>query len=605
LMTGRFLGKALALTLIIGVALSIYSLGFYTLDGGNTLNPYSGGPTIPNVEGVYFVRPMLVDDIREYISQWRFRIVPLATIESTSPGLDRGFGGDYSETNVQVPGVDEPDFVKTDGRYIYVSRFGDGVGYVHIVDAGDFNIVSTLSFESENPVGIFIQNDLLVVITVERLFNYIPYVDVLRSIMYTPRTWVYIYDVSDRANPHQRLSYYLEGSYMDARIYGGHLYLFIWTSIFLYDSIVLPPRVELGNGLETILDYPIVDADGGRHIYEHWGGVSIASVRLVDGASSLLTVLTGSRPIIYFSGENIFMASQSLYDVGNESGGDMEPGFMRRYTEVVKLRVFGLELSLSNTVVIPGWVRSRMNIDEYRGFLRVATWEYDIGKGGFVSSIYVFSSDMSLAGYVTGMGVGEQLYGVRFIEDYAYLVTFRIIDPFYVVDLSDPYSPRILGELKVTGFSTILQPLGSSLVLGIGYNADENGRVDGIKISIYNVSNPINPVEVSRLVGFRGYSEALYDIRGMTIDWDRGIVWIPFIDYESGRSIGYIVVKVTIYDAAIRMYSLRLDSDDQAIPFKGDVRILFIGDNLFLVSRIGILTLNMDTLEVVNLVSLI
>ena len=116
-------------------------------------------------------------------------------------------------------------------------------------------------------------------------------------------------------------------------------------------------------------------------------------------------------------------------------------------------------------------------------------------------------------GQVGGLGKGESLYSVRLLDDVGFAVTFRQIDPFYVIDLSDPVNPEVVGELKIPGFSTYLHPVDENIVLGIGQNADDQGRVLGLKVSSFDVSDPSNPVETSTWVLDNTNSVAEYDHR--------------------------------------------------------------------------------------------
>ena len=129
-------------------------------------------------------------------------------------------------------------------------------------------------------------------------------------------------------------------------------------------------------------------------------------------------------------------------------------------------------------------------------------------------------SELVVVGMVAGLGKGERIYSVRFIEETAYVVTFRQTDPLYTVDLSDPSDPKVLGELKILGYSAYLHPLGDDLLLGVGQDADERGRVEGTQVSIFDVSDPANPERIAQLTLAKGSNSAVeYDHRAF-LYWD-------------------------------------------------------------------------------------
>ncbi len=133
-------------------------------------------------------------------------------------------------------------------------------------------------------------------------------------------------------------------------------------------------------------------------------------------------------------------------------------------------------------------------------------------------------------GRVDGLGLTERIYAVRYFGDLATVVTFRQTDPLYVLDLADVTAPKVLGELKIPGFSTYLHPVGDDKLLGIGQDADDSGRVTGFQVSLFDLSDRSAPVQLDRLSLGQGFSPASDDSRAFSYDPSRGLAAMPFFD---------------------------------------------------------------------------
>jgi hypothetical protein len=184
---------------------------------------------------------------------------------------------------------------------------------------------------------------------------------------------------------------------------------------------------------------------------------------------------------------------------------------------------------------VPGNLLNQFSMSELNGDLRVATtkqpgWNEDgVVDGTSESAVSVLrpqGNELVTVGSVGGLGLTEQIYAVRFLGTQAYVVTFRQTDPLYVIDLSDPTNPTVSGELKIPGYSAYLHPVGDGLLLGVGQEADVDGRVQGTKLSLFDVSDPSNPREISSLpIG--GYSEAEWDHKAFLYWPEDGTIVIP------------------------------------------------------------------------------
>jgi uncharacterized secreted protein with C-terminal beta-propeller domain len=200
-------------------------------------------------------------------------------------------------------------------------------------------------------------------------------------------------------------------------------------------------------------------------------------------------------------------------------------------------------------------------------------------------------SDLEVVGAITDLGLTERIYSVRFEGDHGYVVTFRQTDPFYTLDLSDPFDPRVAGELKLPGYSSYLQEIGPGLVIGLGRDADENGRVNGLKLSVFDTSDLANPREVSSTALTTGsmfeWSAAEGDHHAISWFPAQGILAVPVTTYDSNWNGSYFV-KV------LRISSNGIESVGEVAHDSSIQRTLRINDLLFSMSENSILVNRLD-----------
>ena len=193
-------------------------------------------------------------------------------------------------------------------------------------------------------------------------------------------------------------------------------------------------------------------------------------------------------------------------------------------------------------------------------------------------------------GHVDGLGPGEQVKSVRFVEDLAYVVTFRTTDPLYALDLSDPRAPRLLGELKIPGFSEYLHPLGDGLLLGVGREADpQTGAETGFKVSLFDISDPAAMAEVDQLVVRDAASPVSGDHRAFLWDAGRRQAVVPVEAYGRAADSGALILRVS-GDRLERVASLHHDGWG-GVP----VRSFVVGDELWTLSAVGLARTSADS----------
>jgi uncharacterized secreted protein with C-terminal beta-propeller domain len=270
----------------------------------------------------------------------------------------------------------------------------------------------------------------------------------------------------------------------------------------------------------------------------------------------------------------IYASTASLYVAATAWGNWWDAADEAVTTNVYKFDLADASVPLVSMGAVPGQVLDQFSLDEHDGLLRVATTRWSAGDDGSSSGVSVLrdhGGNLSLVGAVDRLAPGERIYSARFVGDRAYVSTFRQIDPFFVIDLSEPSAPRVEGELKVPGFSSYLQPLDDTHVLGIGRDVDpDTGRVLGVQVSLFDVSNPTTPVRAAVHTfpgdGWETWSEALFDHRAVSWFPERGILALPgarftadgttdslwVLRVDLGPAAGFTVLGEVFHESAVR-----------------------------------------------------
>ncbi len=473
---------------------------------------------------------------------------------SAAPAPDAVEGQDFSGTNTQELGVDEGDIVETDGEYVYVANT-DGLRIVSVADA---DVVA----EPELPDGshqLLLDGDRLVVVT--------------SSWTGTADTIVSLFDVTDPTDPSLLRRTHLEGGVVATRSVDGVARLVITTSFDQRLPFVQPNQFGLDEesalerNKEIIAESTVEDwlprwfeedADGGFGPMsqvlpcetvaapQEFAGLGLTWIGSIDvngdgtPVGSAGIVSTGDT--VYASTDNLYVATQNWnWQWGGPVPVPMEEGASETAPEVdpgpppTLIHQFRLDEGTGATYVASGQVEGRLlnqfAMSEYEGDLRVATTTDDWGGFGDQSESTVFvlrpeGDELRQISSVGGLGKDEQIYAVRFIDDLAYVVTFRQTDPLYVIDLTDPANPVEAGELKIPGYSAYLHPVGDGLLLGVGQDATDEGRTTGTQLSLFDVSDPTNPQRISTLpIG--GYSEVEWDHKAFLYWPEDGTIVLP------------------------------------------------------------------------------
>ncbi|RYD02680.1 hypothetical protein N752_23790 [Desulforamulus aquiferis] len=277
---------------------------------------------------------------------------------------------------------------------------------------------------------------------------------------------------------------------------------------------------------------------------------------------------------------------------------------------------------------------NQFSMDEHKDYFRIATTSQDFKLNGpreSKNNIYILDADLHLAGQITGIAPTERIYSARFMGDRAYLVTFRQVDPLFVVDLANPSSPKILGELKIPGYSDYLHPYDENHLIGIGREVSElepqldqemilptPTRIQGVKIALFDVTNPSAPRELSKYVLERNDSDspALRDHRAVLFNKERNLLALP-INHSTFRLMDLPEREIMpghqswqgVYVFNISpAQGIKLQGTIEHAPVKNQYnpvkRSLFIDNNLYTISEQLIKINSLSTLEEVKQIKL-
>ena len=483
-------------------------------------------------------------------------------VSFTAPAMESSKSiadSDYSTTNVQVEGVDEADIVKTDGEYIYsISK-----NKLYIVQAGSRpELKSLISFEpGDNPRDMFIAQGYVLVIgnrsqwkpypipleqqqwqgnTAPRQPSSIaPYPD------YYPRTgqvtFVNLYSTRNAGYPELEREVEFDGQYLTARMIDDYAYLVMNQYTYGWNGNDTEPPLPLYRDSTDEFarePSPVVGCTEVSYIapVRQAQYLTIASIPMLRSQGPI------EKEVVLGAGETVYASLKNLYaartEYGNNNGGAFfEWGNSAR--EETGLNKFSLSRGRIRHVatgLVPGRLLNQFSMDEYDGNLRLATTVGHVSQGGAATDnrIYVLDPQLEELGVESNIAPGEQIYSARFMGKRGYLVTFKKVDPFFTLDLSDPYNPRVAGKLKIPGFSDYLHPYDETHIIGVGketVEAEEGNFAwyQGMKMAIFDVSDFDHPRELHRIIiGDRGTdSEALRDHKAFLFSREKNLLILP------------------------------------------------------------------------------
>lgn len=537
---------------------------------------------------------------------------------------------DYSETNVQVAGVDEADIIKTDERYIYTCVGGENIA---IVDTKDemkqvASIVyndpkSEIQYKAEK---LFLDEKYLTVMLTSRegAGNTNSYWR--RGKMYTT---LRVYDISDKSKPTLTREVKVEGDLSEIRKIGHQIYLVTQRQVGHYPKGKYTKSDILPTYKDSVISDEMQTIDTRSMRYYTW---SVCNTYTVLTSFNIDNRDAANFNILLSDTCELYMDKDTIYLTNGYYGWDEYYSDEGRYVTIItKYNIQDEKVRYANHGYVPGETLNQFSMDEYKGYFRIATTNSLNGTRS--NNVYVLDANLNVVGKLEKLAEGERIYSVRFDGERGYVVTFEQVDPLFVIDLSKPTEPKVLGELKVPGFSQYLHPIGDHLVVGIGRSTaqniirDENGNetvtgvsTQGIKLSLFDVTNPKVPVEINHIIiGTSGsWSEALENHTAVMVDKKRQILAIPVTlkfnepvkitsTYSSAHFQGAYVFAVE--DGKLvgkaKLGQIDVETGNYLENYnREEGRVCYIGDRMYYVYRNQINVYDMDTFKCIGAITL-
>ncbi len=491
-----------------------------------------------------------------------------------------GGGGGYSTTNIQVPGVDEADMVKTDGDKIYMLK-NDTVRVIQAVPVEGLKELVRMKLGNENetfyPTEMYLNAKQLILIgnayispvyTDEKVAaGYPAYTLYDRN----SKTRVYMIDVSDPKAPTISRTIDFEAYAMNSRRIDNNLYLTMSQYVnrpypYPYPGPYYYEKAAPGITAPYPYPYPVPtfdpeelmprmkdSKDAQEKDIAQCGDVLVfpkgdrSNFLIVAGIPLNDTNKEVSRQVLVGNSDNLFVSDRNMFVTDVDWTGGFQPADTERvpylyYPAPEKTAVYKFGLSNGNVQFIArgnvmGRVLDQFSMDEHAGNFRIATTStsyYPVTKT--LNHVYILDKDMNISGKIEDLAPGETIYSTRFMGDRGYVVTFRQVDPLFALDLSDPTKPVVGGSLKIEGYSSYLHPYDENHIIGFGNEVDPaNGAFTGLKMSLFDVTNIKNPKEMfTERIGRGGTtSDVLYNHKALLFDKEKNLLSFPVTVYDS------------------------------------------------------------------------
>lgn len=538
--------------------------------------------------------------------------------ESAKSDSASGAKGDHSTTNNQVEGIDEADMTLTDGKTIYtVSQ--QKVLLIDATNPTNMNVQSTISFKENQYVDqLLLHNNYLIVSFSEYNERYEK-----QRFIYESFAKLGIYDVTDKANPKLVRAFGHEGNLIALRKKDEFVYLVTQSTPDFYhilDADELKPTIYDSEGEEVEpIDTKAISILPNS---EEPTYTTISVIDLSNGISNSIETESylGSSSGFYMSHEALYLTVGRVDYPSWSNRMMIDMIFSPTETTIYRFAINKQKVEFSGMATIAGGILNQFSMDEHNKYFRVAITSGNTrgDNADSTSAIHIFDNKMNEVGKVSDLAKGERIYSARFMGDKAYVVTFKETDPLFTFDLSNPREPKVLGELKIPGFSTYLHPIGENHLLGLGYETslqtweDTNQSFvqrEGLKLSLFNVEDLNNPIEqdVAFIGGQGTYSPAIDNHKAFFIHNGKHYYGFPVIlyDYKAPQQPylgqGAMLFEVTADQGIQVAANLVKPSNKEYEEWEETVqRIVYSGNTLYLVAFNNIQSYDLTTFEPLN-----
>ena len=574
------------------------------------------------------------DVIEKVDNTWSIGIDSVGSTESSSSSSNTK---NYSTTNIQVENVDEADIVKTDGDYIY-SISEDNVIITDVKDPKQPKVVSTIQSEDDDiPEDIILYKDKLVVISTKG--------NQTQRYYYNNRmnTVVKIYNITSREKPVLTKSYEMYEPYYTSRCIDNVLYVISSGNLRKEDDEIVVgynednmekelsvDKIKYLKDVKTTKQTLISTVDLNNETADIKLDsylMNISNAYVSENAIYLLNQKYNNDskiPIKLLFGFKGVFGLEDYYEMYAESG---------YYTEIYKFDIKE-DVEYKAKTKVKGKTINQYSLDEKDNHLRIALYDND------GSRVAIFDEDLKQIGISDNVAKGEKMYSSRFIGDKVYFVTYKTIDPLFVMDLSNEAKPKVLGKLKIPGYSTYLHPYDENHIIGIGMetkeiiNRNSNGKVIsttakvvGMKMALFDVSNVNSPVQISSVVigDSRTTSAILTNPKALLFSKEKSLIAIPVNKYSQDFEVtssnnyetminnytkygkpynaeGYFVYNINVQDG-FKLKGVITHEKTNATYYYSNSKLLrglYIDNNLYTVSETMIKVNELDSLKAVG-----
>lgn len=575
-------------------------------------------PKVENFKNLYAM--LKARDTKRYYIEDMFSVDSITNENSKNETATNEAADDYSKTNTQVQGVDEADIVKTDGTHIYYLA-NEKLTIINTENASQMKEMSTIEFdETFTPEEIFLNNDKIIVIGtryeydkterkigIDEDYLYPNYMD-------RTYTSAKIYNVKDKTNPTLERTVEVEGSYLTARMIDSNVYIAsnkymyyayicnTYKSTELNEDDFKPHYLDTATSNET----KSINFDCIYYIpeFEDTNYLNIVAFNITNNQEANVESYLGAGEEIYASKENLYV-TKTKYDYERKNKTSIT-------TEIYKFNLNNANCTFAKAGDVPGSVLNQFSMDECNGYFRIATTDSTSWNSeSNTNNLYVLNENLETIGKIEGLAKGERIYSVRFMGNRAYMVTFVETDPLFVIDLSNPTTPTVLGELKIPGYSKYLHPYDETHLIGIGedtevvnYGYGDRVVTNGMKMAMFDVTDPNNPQELYNVkIGEKGtYSELLYNHKALLFSKEKNIIAFPISITDNDYKVtfqGAIVYGVSLekgFELKTKISNSATDYDRYYSRNRVE-RIIYIKDTLFTLSNGLIKAVDLNTFE--------
>ncbi len=551
------------------------------------------------------IRPPIMEDINMLDSVIEETAVEKPAIAAKASLADAE--NDFSNTNNQVTGVSESDIVKTDGNYIYSLKDDE----LQIIKAGrgKLKVVEKLKAKNSYPQEMFLYQDKLVLISNGFTSDFRTWGDEeklnIGRVFPHQTTFIDIYDLSKLemigAQRLKRIS--VDGNYLTGRRIDQYLYLVANQGDYnLYPVYGLSEKDIVDNDLTPD---ELTNVDKMMYFPGHVSREMIYTVGIdlnnLDNSAIDINACMGGAQNVYADRESLYIAN-TRYNWWRDYDNEEE-------TDIYKFSIKNGKFDYQDSCSLSGHILNQFSMDVHNGFFRIAmTTRGKVDWNKTLNHLLILDDKLEVVGKVADLAPGERIYSTRMMGDKVFIVTYREVDPFFVIDASVPTAPKVLGYLKIPGYSNYMHPYDKNTIIGIGINTveKENGRIvnDGVKISLFDITNPKNPIEKDKVLIGNGdaYSEVDYDHKAFLFDAEKNIMALPISQQKiNGYSKDAYVFNFNksgklILKGVISHNEFAL-TDKHYSDWNKDInRILYINDDLYTLSNNYLYLNDIDTL---------